>query len=443
VALKARLLIVAEALEPPDHNLFLPLKMLKNMINIGSDRKMAILAGLSAFLTYLCFYPFRRAYTAATYQDLIFWGVQFKILIITAQVLGFAISKGIGIKIVSEMKPEHQAVNLLNITALSWFFMLFFALVPPPYNLIFILLASLPLGLFYGIILGFLEGRRITDFLVAVLTASFIVGSGFAKTVGNWLLNRWNISEFWMPFAADSLMFLPLALSVWMLGKTPPPNPEDIANRVERKPMNGEERKAFLGEFRIVLFIASYVLLTAYREYRDNFAPEILKELGFGDQAGIFTKTEVPIAILVLIIMASMRWVKNNKTAFNIIQTIMLSGGLIVFLSTFLFQANLLSPIVWLISAGFGVYLAYSMCNSLYFERMLAHFKYKGNVGFLITLADFFAYFGSIAVLYYKNFYEKDTSNLDFFISVSYGIAAVYLLLAISSFIYFFQKEAN
>jgi hypothetical protein len=417
--------------------------MLKNIINIGSDRKVAILAGLSAFLTYLCFYPFRRAYTAATYQDLIFWGVQFKILIITAQVLGFAISKGIGIKIVSEMMPEHRAVNLFKITALSWFFMLFFALVPPPYNLIFILLASLPLGLFYGIILGFLEGRRVTDFLVAILTASFIVGSGFSKSVGNWILNSWGVSEFWMPFVADSLMFLPMAISLWFLAKIPPPDEKDITARVERKPMNGAERKAFLKEFRlgIVLFILSYVLLTAYREYRDNFAPEILKELGFANQAGIYTKTEIPIAILVVIIMSSMRWVKNNKIAFNIIQMIMLAGGLIVLAMTTLFQANLVSPIIWLISAGFGVYLAFAMCNSLYFERMLAHFKYKGNVGFLITLADFFAYFGSIAVLYYKNFYEKDTSNLDFFISVSYGIAAVYLFLAISSFIYFYRKK--
>ncbi|MDZ7935164.1 MAG: DUF5690 family protein [Emticicia sp.] len=40
---------------------------------------------------------------------------------------------------------------------------------------------SLPLGMVYGTILGFLEGRKTTDLLVAVLTASFIMGSGFAK----------------------------------------------------------------------------------------------------------------------------------------------------------------------------------------------------------------------------------------------------------------------
>jgi hypothetical protein len=320
-----------------------------------------------------------------------------------------------------------------------------FAIVPAPYNLLFVLLASLPLGLFYGITLGFLEGRRVTDLLVAVLTASFIVGSGFSKTVGNWLLNSWQVSEFWMPAIADSLMFVPLCISLWFLAKIPPPTPADIAERALRKPMDSTERQAFIAEFRpgLYLFIASYILLTAYREYRDNFAPEILKELGFANKASLFTQTEIPIAILVLLIMASMRWVKNNKTAFKVIQYIMLAGGIIVALSTTLFQMGILPPIYWLISAGFGVYIAFSMCNSLYFERMLAYFKYKGNVGFLITLADFFAYFGSLVVLYYKNFFQKTTSNLTFFVGASYGLAAVYFLLVMLSFFYFKNKKIN
>ncbi len=420
--------------------------MIRNsVIPIKNEHLVTALAAVAAFSTYLCFYPFRRAYTAATYEDLYYWGVHYKILIITAQVLGFAISKGIGVKIVAEMQPKNRARSLLVITALSCVFMVFFAIVPPPYNLIFVLLASLPLGLFYGIILGFLEGRQVTDVLVAALTASFIVGSGFAKSIGNWLLNTWQISEFWMPALADTIMFIPLCISVWLLAKIPPPNRFDIAERIERIPMNKADRQSFVDQFRpgLYLFIASYVLLTAYREYRDNFAPEILKELGFADQASLFTKTEIPIAVLVLVIMGSMRWVKNSTKAFAIIQYIMMAGGAIVFGSTLLFQAKLIQPIYWLISAGFGVYIAYSMCNSLYFERMLSHFKQKGNVGFLITLADFFAYFGSIAMLYYKNFYHKNTSNLEFFISVSYGIAALYFMMVLLSFIYYRQKNKH
>ena len=201
--------------------------------------------GIAAFCTYLCFYPFRRAYTAATFDDLYFWGVHFKILMITAQVLGFAVSKGIGVKIVSEMKPEKRARNLLIFTGLSGLSMLLFGLTPAPYKLIFIFFASLPLGLFYGVILGFLEGRVNTDILVAALTASFIIGSGFAKTIGKWVMNVVGASEFMMPFVADVVMYIPLCISVWLLYQMPPPNAEDIDDRVERRPMYKAERKSF------------------------------------------------------------------------------------------------------------------------------------------------------------------------------------------------------
>jgi len=46
--------------------------------------------------------------------------------------------------------------------------------VPAPYNIPFLYLNGLPLGMVYGVVLGFLEGRKQTDALVAGLTASFI-----------------------------------------------------------------------------------------------------------------------------------------------------------------------------------------------------------------------------------------------------------------------------
>lgn len=390
-----------------------------------------VFASITAFFTYLCFYPFRRAYTAATYEDLVFWGVNFKILIITAQVLGFAVSKGLGIKYVSEMLPTNRSRNLLIMIALSWICYLFFALTPAPYNLFFIFLASLPLGMVYGTILGFLEGRKTTDLLVAVLTASFIMGSGFAKSIGKWVMTSLDVSQFWMPFVACAIMIVPFGICAWLMGQIPQPNEADIENRTERKPMQRADRKAFIKEFSLSLaiFVVSYVLLTTFREFRDNFTPEIWKSLGYGNNSAIFTQTEIPIAITVLLMMAAMRWVQNNYKAFVIIQLLMLAGGVLIGVSTLLFQQQLLSPVVWLTSLGLGVYMAYSMCNSLYFERMIATFKKSGTVGFLITFADYYAYLGSILVLFYKNFFQKSINYLDFFIILSYCISVIYVIL--------------
>lgn len=405
-------------------------KKLSEIINRSSFNQ-TLFASVTAFFTYMCFYPFRRAYTAATYENLVFIGVNFKILIITAQVLGFAVSKGLGIKYVSEMLPKNRSRNLLIMIILSLFCYLFFALTPAPYNLFFIFLASLPLGMVYGTILGFLEGRKTTDLLVAVLTASFIMGSGFAKSIGKWVMTSLEVSQFWMPFVACAIMIVPFGICAWLMGQITPPNQEDKENRTERKPMQNSDRKAFIKEFALsmTIFVVSYVLLTSFREFRDNFTPEIWKLLGYGNNSAIFTQTETPIAIIVLLIMASMRWVQNNYKAFVIIQLLMLAGGVLIGISTLLFQQKILSPVAWLTTLGLGVYLAYAMCNSLYFERMIAAFKKSGTVGFLITFADYYAYMGSILVLFYKNFFQKSINYLDFFIILSYFISVIYVIL--------------
>jgi hypothetical protein len=405
-------------------------KRLSEILN-RSTFTQTLFASVTAFFTYMCFYPFRRAYTAATYEELAFFGVNFKILIITAQVLGFAVSKGLGIKYVSEMLPQNRSRNLLIMISVSWFCYLFFALTPAPYNLIFIFMASLPLGMVYGTILGFLEGRKTTDLLVAVLTASFIMGSGFAKSIGKWVMTSLEVSQFWMPFVAGGIMIIPFGICVWLMGQIPPPTEEDKENRTERKPMQKADRKAFIKEFALsmTIFVTSYVLLTTFREFRDNFTPEIWKLLGYGNNSAIFTQTETPIAITVLLMMAAMRWVQNNYKAFVIIQFLMLAGGVLIGVSTLLYQQKMLSPVAWLTTLGLGVYMAYSMCNSLYFERMIAAFKKSGTVGFLITFADYYAYIGSILVLFYKNFFQKNINYLDFFIILSYCISVVYVIL--------------
>ena len=405
-------------------------KKLNQIIN-QSTFTQTLFASVTAFFTYMCFYPFRRAYTAATYEDLAFFGVNFKILIITAQVLGFAFSKGLGIKYVSEMLPQNRSRNLLIMIGLSWICYLFFALTPAPFNLFFIFLASLPLGMVYGTILGFLEGRKTTDLLVAVLTASFIMGSGFAKSIGKWVMTSLEVSQFWMPFVACAIMIVPFGICAWLMGQIPPPTQEDKESRTERKPMQKTDRQAFIKEFALsmTIFVVSYVLLTTFREFRDNFTPEIWKLLGYGNNSAIFTQTETPIAITVLLMMAAMRWVQDNHKAFIIIQLLMLAGGILIGVSTLLYQQKILSPVAWLTTLGLGVYMAYAMCNSLYFERMIATFKKSGTVGFLITFADYYAYIGSILVLFYKNFFQKSINYLDFFIILSYCISIVYVIL--------------
>ncbi|GAB3885503.1 DUF5690 family protein [Spirosoma agri] len=399
----------------------------------------------AAFCSYACMYAFRRGITAVTFEGMAFAGISYKIWLVTAQVFGYAVSKGIGVKVVSEMSPGRRTINILIFVAIALLALLGFALVPAPWNIVFLFLNGLPLGMVYGTMIGFLEGRRQTDALVAGLTASFIFASGFVKTIALTIKADWGVSEFWLPFVTGALFVLPMLVSVYALTLLPPPTDEDRALRTERKPMDSAERQAFVRSFRpgLVLLIASYVLLSAFRDFRDNFGPEILKSAGV-DNPGIFAKTETMVAVGILIVMALLQQVTNNFKAFALLNGLMLLGGALVGLSTYAYSTGLLSPGNWFLLTGLGLYMAYVPCNGLYFERLIATFRYVSTVGFIITLADWYGYLGSVGVLLYKNFGHGSISYREFFINGAYIMSVFYSLLVVSSFAYFrrrFQKE--
>jgi hypothetical protein len=395
----------------------------------------------AAFCTYACMYAFRKGITAVTFEGMVFAGVGYKTWLVTAQVLGYAVSKGLGIKFVSEMAPDRRAMSLLLLVGAALVALLGFAIVPAPYNIIFLFLNGLPLGMVYGIMLGFLEGRRQTDALVAGLTASFIFASGFVKTVALTIRSSWDVSEFWLPFVTGMLFVLPMLGSVYALTLLPPPTAEDRDLRTERKPMSQPERKTFVRDFGVglVLLIASYVLLTAFRDFRDNFGPEILKDAGV-QNPGIFAQTETLVAVGVLVVMALLQRVTDNFRAFVLLNGIMLAGGALVGLSTYAYSLALLSPGTWFLLTGLGLYMGYVPCNGLYFERLVAAFRYVSTVGFIVTLADWYGYLGSVSVLLYKNFGQAEISFRTFFMYGAYTLAVLYSLLVILSFLYFRQK---
>lgn len=55
-------------------------------------------ASLAAFGTYFCMYAFRKPFSVATFEGMVFFGINYKILLVIAQVLGYALSKFVGIQ---------------------------------------------------------------------------------------------------------------------------------------------------------------------------------------------------------------------------------------------------------------------------------------------------------------------------------------------------------
>ena len=402
----------------------------------------SLYTAVSAFCLYTCIFALRKTFGVATYENMSVWGVDFKVWMVIFQVLGYMLSKFIGIKVVSELGAHARLKGILlmvSIASISW---LFFAITPMPYNLIFLFLNGLPLGMVWGMVFGYLEGRKFTEVLGASLSVSFIFSAGFAKTVGGYIMLDWGTSEFWMPFVSACLFFPPLTLFLWMLNKIPPPTAEDEALRTKRRPMTGQERMKYTLTFApgLVLLILTYMLLTAFRDFRDNFSAEIWKSLNYGGKPGIFTYTESIVTIVVLIVIGSLMVIKNNFKAMVINHIIVFLGMVTVGLSTLAFEKALISAPTWRILVGMGLYFGYIQFNSIFFDRLIATFKYVSTVGFLIYLADSFGYLGSVGVLLFKEFGNTQLSWLEFFMSSGYILSVAGSALISASLVYFILK---
>jgi hypothetical protein len=352
------------------------------------------------------------------------------------------LSKFIGIKVVSELGSHARAkgiVLMVSVAGLAW---LGFALTPTPYNLIWLFFNGLPLGMVWGMVFGYLEGRKFTEVLGASLSVSFIFSAGFAKTIGGFLMRDWGASEFWMPFVSTCLFFPPLLIFLWMLDKIPPPTPEDEALRTKRSPMTGAQRIKFALTFApgLVLLILTYVMLTAYRDFRDNFSAEIWQSLGYGDKPGIFTLTESIVALVVLVVIASLMVIRDNFLAMVTNHLIILTGLITVGVSTLAFENQLINAPTWMVLVGMGLYFGYIQFNSIFFDRLIATFKYVSTVGFLIYLADSFGYLGSVGVLLFKEFGNTQLSWLQFFMSAGYIMSITGSVLMLGSLLYFMLR---
>ncbi len=196
-------------------------------------------AGMAGFCAYFSMYAFRKPFSAATYDAVPGWhfALDYKIALVLAQVAGYALSKLIGVKVISEIAPARRAAAILGLIGVSWLALVAFALIPAPWNVACLFVNGLPLGMIWGLVFGYMEGRRVSEVLGSMLCASFILSSGVVKSVGAWLMHSAHVDRQWMPAAAGGLFFPLLLVSVWVLSQLPPPNRRDEAERVRRAPM--------------------------------------------------------------------------------------------------------------------------------------------------------------------------------------------------------------
>ena len=408
----------------------------------GTSLQIGLYAAVTVFLTYTMVFGFRKSFTVATFDGITVAGYSYKTILVICQMLGYMLAKFYGIKYISELKRHGRGQIIMLLTLIAWLSWLFFALVPAPYNIVFLFINGFPLGMLWGVVFSYVEGRRSTDFIGATLAVSFIFASGFVKTVGAWLMLNFDITEFWVPFYTGLVFAAPLLLFIYLIEKIPSPDDKDIAYRTARVPMLGQDRINFIRIFLpgLVACILIYAFATIFRDMRDNFSAEMWKEMGFFDKPEIFATTETPITIIILLLIGSMVLIKDSFKALMLSHFFIGLGFIIAGFSSYLFINQNMPPIWWMTLVGLGLYMVYIPFNSVFFDRLIAAFKHTGNVGFLIYLADSFGYVGSVAVMLSKEIFKVQLNWVTFFSNSVIWLSLAGLALTIFSSFYFYAK---
>lgn len=416
--------------------------MLRRFLSRSPLYVLALYASILIFLVYTCAYAFRKPFTVGLYSGETLWGFDVKILYVLFEIIGYALSKFIGTRLLPGMKSHQRIYYIIGLMSFSELALLGFAVLPTYLKVFSIFLSGLPLGMVWGVLFSYIEGRRISEVLNVGLSVALIVSSGLVKTLGQFVLDSFPVTEYWMPFVTGAVCFPFMLLCAYLLNQVPAPTAMDIKLRTKRAPMNREDRQLFLKRFfgGICLLIIFYGSLTVFRELRDSFAADIWNELHITG-AFVFTQTEIPIAFFVLLLMSLIVFIRNNRLALNIIYVITVSGGVLMICATLLYVWGYIAPIPWMILSGLGLYMGYIPFTYLV-ERLIASLKVVSTTVFLIYLADSFGYLGTTVVFLVKNFSHWDVSWTSMVVrtSIIVGVISIFTIILIYRY---FRKQLN
>src|SRR5215469_10740626 len=142
-----------------------PQSIVRDRLSRAHPAVFTAVAGAAGFSAYFAMYAFRKPFTAATFEAVPGWGfaLDYKIALVVAQVAGYALSKFIGVKVISEIEARNRARAILALIGVSWLALVAFALLPAPWNVIALFVNGLPLGMIWGLVYGYMEGRRVSE----------------------------------------------------------------------------------------------------------------------------------------------------------------------------------------------------------------------------------------------------------------------------------------
>ena len=433
-----------------------------------ADALFILWAGGAALLSYSLVYALRKPFTAAGFDGLDFFGMDYKTATSIVQISGYFISKLIGIKVISELKKENRLKFIILSVAVAELSLVLFGALPRPLNVFALFFNGLSLGCMWGVIFSFIEGRRVTDMLASLLGISMVISSGAAKplglfvtdllaslmglsiaissgtakSVGLFVMEHLHISEFWMPAFIGAFAFPLLSLLGWLMTRMPQPTAADRALRSERVTLDGRARADLFKSFMPVLLMlfAANLFITVLQDIKEDFLVKILDVEAAGLSSWAFAKVDAVVTLIILLLFGLMSAVRSNIKVLCLLLVLVTCGTATLGFVAFNYDGLQLPPMTWLFLQSLSLYTVYLSFQTLFFERFIACFRIKGNVGFFIVTLDFIGYTGTVVVLVFKEFFNPDINWLDFYNLMSGYVGIVCSVAFLCSAVYLVQR---
>lgn len=395
------------------------------------ERLSEAVAMAAAFVVYFCVYGLRKPFTAGSYEAGGAWGLGFKEFIVLAQVAGYTFSKFLGVRVVAEVPARRRIPLLLVLVAAAEAGLVAFGMLPRPWAAAGLFLNGLALGMTFGLVFAFLEGRRSTEALAAGLCTSFIIADGAMKSVGALLLER-GVSETWMPAVAGGVFAGPLAVAAAVLACTPPPSSADRAARSARTSIDRGERRAIFVRHAtgLSLIVVVYLVVTVLRSVRADFAPQLWAGLGVEVPPRLYTISEFLVALGVIGVNGLSVLVHGNRRAFLASLGVCMAGALLLVATLLGRMAGFVPPVAFMVMVGLALYIPYVAIHTTVFERFFAVTRERGNVGYLLYVADSLGYLGYVAVLCLRFSGIGGVGSLAVFVPLCW-VAVVVMMIAL------------
>lgn len=199
--------------------------------------------------------------------------------------------------------------------------------------------------------------------------------------------------------------------------RMPQPTAADRALRSERVTLDGRARADLFKSFMPVLLMlfAANLFITVLQDIKEDFLVKILDVEAVGLSSWAFAKVDAVVTLIILLLFGLMSAVRSNIKVLCLLLVLVTCGTATLGFVAFNYDGLQLPPMTWLFLQSLSLYTVYLSFQTLFFERFIACFRIKGNVGFFIVTLDFIGYTGTVVVLVFKEFFNPDINWLDFY----------------------------